>query len=124
MINNNQYNKYRNQLFFNKNMNISCFFFLCFRNIKTLNVLGLAPKIYAIFENGLAYQYYPGQTLDVETVTNDNIWPLVATQMAKMHKVQLGRDVCIFYNCQLAILTILINSYLYYLHFIQQGLKV
>ncbi|KAJ8724981.1 hypothetical protein PYW07_015939 [Mythimna separata] len=63
------------------------------RNIKTLNVLGLAPKVYGVFENGLAYQYYPGSTLDVESVTNDNIWPLVATQMAKMHRVQLGRDV-------------------------------
>ncbi|KAH9639717.1 hypothetical protein HF086_014475 [Spodoptera exigua] len=62
------------------------------RNIKTLNVLGLAPQIYGIFENGLAYQYYPGITLDTESVTNDNIWPLVATQMAKMHKVQLGKE--------------------------------
>ncbi|KAF9411799.1 hypothetical protein HW555_009496 [Spodoptera exigua] len=63
------------------------------RNIKTLNVLGLAPQIYGIFENGLAYQYYPGITLDTESVTNDNIWPLVATQMAKMHKVQLGKEI-------------------------------
>ncbi|XP_035431125.1 ethanolamine kinase [Spodoptera frugiperda] len=63
------------------------------RNIKTLNVLGLAPQVYGIFENGLAYQYYPGVTLNVESVTNDNIWPLVATQMAKMHKVQLGKEI-------------------------------
>lgn len=63
------------------------------RNIKTLNVLGLAPQVYGVFENGLAYQYYPGITLDVESVTNNNIWPLVATQMAKMHRVELGKDV-------------------------------
>lgn len=74
--------------------NCCCFCSLC-RNIKTLNVLGLAPQVYGIFENGLAYQYYPGVTLNVESVTNDNIWPLVATQMAKMHKVQLGKEVCI-----------------------------
>ncbi|XP_063379777.1 ethanolamine kinase [Cydia fagiglandana] len=63
------------------------------RNIKKLNVLGLAPKIYGIFENGLAYQYYPGITLNVDTVLDSKVWPLVAKQMAKMHKVQLGPEV-------------------------------
>lgn len=68
-------------------------FVICFSNIKTLNVLGLAPQVYGIFENGLAYQYYPGVTLNVHTVLNINIWPLVARQMAKMHKVKLAEDV-------------------------------
>ncbi|KAL4719314.1 hypothetical protein ACJJTC_007735 [Scirpophaga incertulas] len=63
------------------------------RNIKTLNILGLAPKVYGIFENGIAYQYYPGETLDTETVLNEKIWPLVACYMAKMHKVKLGKEV-------------------------------
>ncbi|XP_049865022.1 ethanolamine kinase [Pectinophora gossypiella] len=63
------------------------------RNIKTLNVLGLAPKIYGVFVNGLAYQYYPGVTLNPDTVVDAKIWPLVAKQMAKMHKVELGDDV-------------------------------
>ncbi|XP_075972851.1 ethanolamine kinase 1 [Anticarsia gemmatalis] len=63
------------------------------RNIKTLNVLGLAPKIYGIFENGFAYEYYYGCTLDVNTVIDEKVWPLVAKQMAKMHKVDLGKDV-------------------------------
>ncbi|KAG6439749.1 hypothetical protein O3G_MSEX001045, partial [Manduca sexta] len=56
------------------------------RNIKTLNVLGLAPKVYGVFENGLAYQYYPGVTLKPDSVIEHKIWPLVAKQMGKMHK--------------------------------------
>ncbi|KAJ2950679.1 hypothetical protein O0L34_g8938 [Tuta absoluta] len=63
------------------------------RNIKTLNVLGLAPKVYGIFQNGLAYQYYPGVTLTPESVVDAKIWPLVSKQMAKMHKVQLSKEV-------------------------------
>ncbi|XP_013185648.1 ethanolamine kinase [Amyelois transitella] len=63
------------------------------RNIKTLHALGLAPEIYCIFENGLAYQYYPGVCLNTETVYDEKIWPLVARQMAKMHKVKLGPEI-------------------------------
>ncbi|CAB3224945.1 unnamed protein product [Arctia plantaginis] len=63
------------------------------RNIRTLNVLGMAPKLYGVFENGLAYEYYPGRTLDVTTVADEDIWPLVARQLAKMHKVELEKDI-------------------------------
>ncbi|KAM3968238.1 ethanolamine kinase 1 [Aphomia sociella] len=63
------------------------------RNIKTLNVLGLAPKVYGVFENGLAYQYYPGVTLNVDTVLDIKIWPLIARHMGKMHKVKLADDI-------------------------------
>lgn len=58
----------------------------------------MAPEIYGIFENGLAYQYYPGVTLNVDTVLDANVWPLVAQQMAKMHKVELGPEVSTFVN--------------------------
>ncbi|KAJ0179300.1 hypothetical protein K1T71_005012 [Dendrolimus kikuchii] len=63
------------------------------RNIKTLNVKGMAPQVYGVFENGLAYQYYPGNTLNVDSVLDPKVWPLVAQQMAKMHKVELGKEV-------------------------------
>lgn len=66
---------------------------MLYRNIKTLNALGLAPKVYGKFINGLAYQFYPGVTLNMDTVIDDKIWPLVAQQMAKMHKVELGKEV-------------------------------
>lgn len=52
--------------------------------------------MYGIFENGLAYQYYPGVTLNVDTVLDEKVWPLVAKNMAKMHKVDLGKEVSIY----------------------------
>ncbi|CAG9791938.1 unnamed protein product [Diatraea saccharalis] len=63
------------------------------RNIKILNKIGLAPEVYGIFENGLAYQYFPGVTLDIDSVLSNKIWPRIAQKMAKMHKVKLGNDI-------------------------------
>ncbi|XP_013134700.1 PREDICTED: ethanolamine kinase isoform X2 [Papilio polytes] len=63
------------------------------RNITTLNVLGLAPKIYGVFKNGLVYEYFPGVTLNTDTVAETKIATMVAQQMAKMHKVQLGKEI-------------------------------
>ncbi|XP_023949336.1 ethanolamine kinase [Bicyclus anynana] len=63
------------------------------RNITVLNKAGLAPKIYGVFKNGLSYEYYPGVTLTTETVTDVRISRLVARQMAKMHKIQLGEEI-------------------------------
>lgn len=83
-------------------MLLNKFLFLVFSNIRTLNVIGLAPQVYGVFENGLAYQYYPGNTLNVDSVLDPKIWPLVAQQMAKMHKVELGEEVrTSFYLLQL-----------------------
>ncbi|CAK1578309.1 unnamed protein product [Parnassius mnemosyne] len=63
------------------------------RNITTLNVLGLAPKIYGVFKNGLVYEYFPGETLNVNSVVDTKIATKVAQQMAKMHKVQLSKEI-------------------------------
>lgn len=60
------------------------------RNIKLLQRYGFAPRLYATFCNGLAYEYVPGRTLNVDTVKDPNVWPLVARQMAKMHKIKVG----------------------------------
>lgn len=62
------------------------------RNIKLLHRYGFAPRLYATFCNGLAYEYVPGRTLNVDTVKDPNVWPLVARQMAKMHKITLGES--------------------------------
>lgn len=56
----------------------------------------MAPKMYGVFENGLAYQYYPGVTLNPESVIDIKVWTLVAQHMAKMHKVELGKEVCTY----------------------------
>ncbi|XP_047545921.1 ethanolamine kinase [Vanessa atalanta] len=63
------------------------------RNITVLNKSGLAPQIYGVFKNGLAYEYYPGVTLSPNTVIDSKISGLVAKQMAKMHKIELGKEI-------------------------------
>lgn len=57
------------------------------RNIKMLQRHGFAPRLYAVFENGLAYEFVPGVTLSPVTVTSAAVWPLVARHMAKMHRL-------------------------------------
>ncbi|KRT82156.1 phosphotransferase [Oryctes borbonicus] len=59
------------------------------RNILLLNKLGLAPRLYAAFNNGLSYEFVPGDTLTVKTVRNPKIYRLVANHMAKLHKVKV-----------------------------------
>lgn len=52
-----------------------------------MNKFDLAPRLYASFQNGLAYEYVPGRTLNDETVIQPEIYKLVAKRMAKLHKV-------------------------------------
>lgn len=59
------------------------------RNFKLLNSFGYAPKLYATFDNGLVYEYVPGNTLTTASVIDPQIWPLVARQMARMHRINL-----------------------------------
>lgn len=59
------------------------------RNIQMLHSHGFAPCLYAVFRNGLAYEYAPGVTLTSETVAEPQIWSLIARHMAEMHKIQL-----------------------------------
>ena len=61
-------------------------------NMKLLNFYGFAPKIYATFLNGICYEFIPGIILNVETVKEPEIWKLIATQMAKMHKIPLTNE--------------------------------
>ncbi|CAH2063341.1 unnamed protein product, partial [Iphiclides podalirius] len=63
------------------------------RNITTLNGHGLAPKIFGVFKNGLVYEYYPGVTLNVDIVRDLKVVAMVAQHMAKMHKVELGKEI-------------------------------
>lgn len=59
------------------------------RNIQMLHSHGFAPCLYAIFRNGLAYEYVPGVTLTSETVAEPQVWSLIARHMAEMHKIQI-----------------------------------
>ncbi|CAG9764611.1 unnamed protein product [Ceutorhynchus assimilis] len=62
------------------------------RNILVLSKQGLAPNLYATFENGLAYRFQPGCTLNKETVRNPKIYNLVARRMAKLHKANVEEE--------------------------------
>lgn len=64
-----------------------------YRNMKLLHRVGLAPCLYAVFDNGLAYKYVSGVTLTVHSVIQPKVWKLVARQMAKMHQVQQDPEV-------------------------------
>lgn len=56
------------------------------RNIILLGEIGLAPKLYATFQNGLAYEFVPGCTLTDRTVRDPVIYELIAKRLAKLHK--------------------------------------
>lgn len=62
------------------------------RNIKMLQRHGFAPSLYAVFQNGLAYEFVPGCTLTPQTVCDASVWPLVARHMAKMHRLAVRSD--------------------------------
>lgn len=58
-----------------------------------LNRVGLAPNLYATFDNGLAYKFVPGCTLSAETVILPHIYQLVAKKMAQLHKVVVPNEI-------------------------------
>lgn len=62
------------------------------RNIKMLQRHGFAPSLYAVFQNGLAYEFVPGCTLTPQSVCDARVWPLVARHMAKMHRLVVRSD--------------------------------
>ncbi|XP_036343488.1 ethanolamine kinase-like [Rhagoletis pomonella] len=56
------------------------------RNIQLLHTYGFAPTLFATFKNGLVYDFVPGVTLKPTSVLEPNVWRLVATRMAEMHR--------------------------------------
>ncbi|XP_046394265.1 ethanolamine kinase [Ischnura elegans] len=62
------------------------------RNMKVMHKAGYAPRLYATFKNGLAYEFVPGVTLTVETVRSPDIFTLVARMLAQMHCLDLNRE--------------------------------
>ena len=63
------------------------------RNIKILSETGLGGKLYAIFSNGLAYEYVPGVVMTNAVANNPEIFPVVAATVAKMHRLaSKGRE--------------------------------
>lgn len=51
---------------------------------------GYAPRVYATFQNGLAYEYVAGVTLNTDTCRSLAVYPLVAAMLARMHRLECG----------------------------------
>jgi len=60
-------------------MNCVFFQFLC--------RAGVAPDLYATFNNGMVYKYIRGETLTTTTVRDPSIYRLVARTMARFHRL-------------------------------------
>jgi len=56
--------------------------------IETMKILferKCGAELYATFDNGICYEFMNGSTLEVEDCRREDIFPLVATEMAHMH---------------------------------------
>ncbi|KAF6216833.1 hypothetical protein GE061_001183 [Apolygus lucorum] len=62
------------------------------KNFKILHQWGYAPMLYATFNNGLAYEFMPGVTLDENTVKDPAIFPLVAAMLARFHAIPIESE--------------------------------
>lgn len=52
-----------------------------------LNSLNLAPPIHARFGNGLVYGFIEGSSLEYDQLSNNTIYPLIASKLACLHKI-------------------------------------
>lgn len=44
------------------------------------------PQLYALFENGISYEFIHGVTLTMESCRSPQVYPIVAAEMARVHK--------------------------------------
>lgn len=51
-----------------------------------LNSLDLAPPIHARFGNGLVYGFIEGRSLNYDELSSNNLYPLIASKLACLHK--------------------------------------
>ena len=58
------------------------------QNMKLLHKHNCGSELYAIFENGIAYEYLSGTPLTVDSVRDPSVFPKVATAIAKMHSIK------------------------------------
>ncbi|KAJ3207796.1 hypothetical protein HDU67_007208 [Dinochytrium kinnereticum] len=60
-------------------------------NMLVLSEKGLSPPLFCRFHNGLVYGFTDGKPLSVEDMQNPKIAPLVASHLARWHKVTLPK---------------------------------
>ncbi|BES90790.1 DNA ligase [Nesidiocoris tenuis] len=62
------------------------------RNFKILHREGYAPRFYATFNNGIAYEFVPGVILDETTCKDKSVFPLVAAMLARFHAIPVDEE--------------------------------
>ncbi|PVD18397.1 hypothetical protein C0Q70_20946 [Pomacea canaliculata] len=53
-----------------------------------LHAAGCSPPLYAVFNNGIAYGFFPGKPIDEELVRDEQVATLIAKNMARLHVVR------------------------------------
>ncbi|CAA9995439.1 unnamed protein product [Nesidiocoris tenuis] len=53
---------------------------------------GYAPRFYATFNNGIAYEFVPGVILDETTCKDQSVFPLVAAMLARFHAIPVDEE--------------------------------
>lgn len=57
--------------------------------MRALHAAGCAPPMFALFNNGMAYGFFTGETLDEKSVRDPHIQRLIADEMLRLHQVHL-----------------------------------
>ncbi|KAK3775594.1 hypothetical protein RRG08_020782 [Elysia crispata] len=57
--------------------------------MNALHAAGCAPPMFGLFNNGMAYGFFVGETLDEKSVRDPHIQRLIADEMVRMHQVNL-----------------------------------
>lgn len=56
------------------------------KNIILLHSYGFAPQLYATFNNGIAYEFCPGEQITKQSIYDEAIWRQVARRIAELHR--------------------------------------
>ncbi|XP_003742752.1 ethanolamine kinase 1 [Galendromus occidentalis] len=59
------------------------------QNMHFLYSHGMGPRVHCTFRNGVCYDFFPGQTFDLEMATNPKYSFKIAEHMARMHTIPL-----------------------------------
>eukprot|EP00088_Acartia_fossae_P035467 TRINITY_DN36553_c0_g1_i1.p1 TRINITY_DN36553_c0_g1~~TRINITY_DN36553_c0_g1_i1.p1 ORF type:complete len:352 (-),score=53.13 TRINITY_DN36553_c0_g1_i1:59-1114(-) len=67
-------------------------------NMARAHSIGIGSQLYAMFQNGLAYEFIHGNILDLVTVKDARIYPMIAKMMAKFHTIDIKNESCGLWN--------------------------
>jgi len=61
-------------------------------NMRRLNSIGAGSRLYAVFNNGIAYQFIHGKIIDQNLVKDPTVYPMIASMMAQVHTIELEKS--------------------------------